>query len=332
MQVRSAGSGLGRQYPECGMTRWVMLALVAALATATRAGEERAAPTAATKPDKAKAEASATDAPQPAAPNRVASVDRTPRSNLVFRTATLAVGDPAATSTRAQTPIERAVRAIADCQSRYDRVEDYTCTLYKRERIAGRMTPLHIMSMKVRTRPQSIYLKFQQPAHGREAIYIAGRHGSKVLAHDVGLNKILAGTLALEPTSSRAMEDCRHPITEAGIGPLLHTLAKRWAIELDEDETKVSFRDDMLIGPRRCTMIESAHPHRRSEFLHHMVRVYIDQELGLPIRFEAYDWPRHPGSEPALTEEYSYIHLKLNVGLRDIDFDVANSMYSFGRF
>ena len=79
-------------------------------------------------------------------------------------------------------------------------MEDYTCTFYKRERIAGRMTPLHIMAMKVRTKPQSIYLKFQQPAHGREAIYIAGRHGGKVLAHDVGLNKILAGTLQLEPT------------------------------------------------------------------------------------------------------------------------------------
>ena len=139
---------------------------------------------------------------------------------------------------RAETPIERALRAIAESQARYDRVEDYTCTFYKRERIAGRMTPLHIMSMKVRTKPQSIYFKFQQPAHGREAIYIAGRHGSKVLAHDVGLNKILAGTLALEPTSSRAMEDCRHPITEAGIGPLLETLAKRWAVELDPEETK----------------------------------------------------------------------------------------------
>jgi hypothetical protein len=309
MQVRTAGSGLGRQHPESGMTRWVMLAMVAALATATRAGEERAVPTAAAKHDEAKSEASPSDAAGPTAPI-----------------------ETAATPARAQAPIERALHAIADSQARYDLVEDYTCTLYKRERIAGRMTPLHIMSMKVRTKPQSIYLKFQQPANGREAIYIAGRHGSKVLAHDVGLNKILAGTLALEPTSSRAMEDCRHPITEAGIGPLLHTLAKRWAVELDPEETKLAFRDDLLIGRRRCSMIESAHPKRRPEFLHYMVRVYIDQELGLPIRFEAFDWPKHPGSEPELTEEYSYIHLKLNVGLSEIDFDVTNSTYSFGRF
>ncbi len=332
MQVRTAGSGCERRYPESGMTAWVTLALVAALSGTTRAGGEPETPSAATKSEKAKAEAVVTGTPRPSAPNRIAAANKAPRGGLVLRAASSEVADAADTPTRAQTPIERAIHAIADCQSRYDLVEDYTCTLYKRERIAGRMTPLHIMSMKVRTKPQSIYLKFQQPAHGREAIYIAGRHGSKVLAHDVGLNKILAGTLALEPTSSRAMEDCRHPITEAGIGPLLHTLAKRWAVELDPEETKLAFRDDMLIGSRRCTMIESAHPLRRPQFLHYMVRVYIDQELGMPIRFEAFDWPKHRGSEPELTEEYSYIHLKLNVGLGDVDFDVANGSYSFGRF
>jgi Protein of unknown function (DUF1571) len=332
MQVRTVGSGRGRKHPGSGMTRWVALGVVAALAAATRAGEDTAAPSAAIKPEKAKAEAPVDVATGPLAPNRIASVDRAPRSGLLLSASTPDAADAGGTSARTQTPHERAIQAIADSQARYDRVDDYTCTFYKRERIDGRMTPLHIMSMKVRTRPQSIYFKFQQPAHGREAIYIAGRHGSKVLAHDVGLNKILAGTLALEPTSSRAMEDCRHPITEAGIGPLLHTLAERWAVELDPKETKVSFRDDLLIGSRPCTMIESAHPIRRPEFLHHMVRVYIDQELGLPIRFEAFDWPRHRGSEPALIEEYSYIHLKLNVGLRDIDFDVTNSTYSFGRF
>ena len=79
------------------------------------------------------------------------------------------------------------------------------------------------MSMKARTRPRSVYLKFRQPAAGREAIYVEGRNDGKVLAHDVGLGRLIAGTLHLDPDGSRAMEDCRHPITEAGIGPLLET-------------------------------------------------------------------------------------------------------------
>jgi hypothetical protein len=231
-----------------------------------------------------------------------------------------------------ESPIARARREIAECQARYEGVTDYTCTFYKQERINGRLTPQHIMAMKVRSKPQSIYLKFRQPAQGREAIYVAGKNGGRILAHDVGLGKLLAGTLELEPTSTRAMEDCRHPITEAGIGPLLETVAKRWSEELKPEESKIRFRDDVRIGTTHCLMIESVHPERRREFLHHKVRVFIDQEVGLPVRFEAYDWPKKPGAEPLLTEQYSYTELKLNVGLADSDFDADNAAYSFGRF
>jgi len=233
--------------------------------------------------------------------------------------------------TTPETPIERAIRLIDECRDRYESVNDYTCTFWKRERISGKLIPAHIMSMKVRTKPQSIYLKFQQPAKGREAIYVAGRHGGKVLAHDVGFNKLIAGTLQLEPTSARAMEDCRHPITEAGIGPLLETVARRWALELNHSESIVSFQD-MNVGDQLCLMIDTTHPERGGDFMFHKVRLYIDKEKGLPVRFEAYDWPKHPGAEPELAEEYTYDDLKLNVGLKDLDFDVGNGSYSFGRF
>jgi hypothetical protein len=232
---------------------------------------------------------------------------------------------------RSESAIERAIRIVAECQERYESVSDYTCRFWKRERISGKLTPAHIMTMKVRTKPQSIYLKFEQPAKGREAIYVAGRHAGKVVAHDVGFNKLLAGTLHLEPTSARAMTDCRHPITEAGIGPLLETVSRRWALEMSQNETVVTF-GDMSVGERPCLLIEATHPRASGDFLFHKVRLFIDKELGLPIRFEAYDWPKKPGIEPELAEEYTYSDLKLNVGLKEIDFDVANSTYSFGRF
>jgi hypothetical protein len=221
---------------------------------------------------------------------------------------------------------------IAECHARYNAVTDYTCTFYKRERIDGRLTGLHVMTMKVRRDPVSIYVKFQQPVSGREAIYVAGRNGGKVLAHDVGFNKLLAGTLYLDPTSARAMEENRHPITEAGIGPLLDTLANRWALELNPEETIVTFRDDVLVDQVHCAVIEVAHPHRGHQFLHHKVRVYIDKGSHLPIRFEAYDWPKRPSGPAELTEEYTYLKLRLNVGLREIDFDTSNPDYAFGRF
>src|SRR5262249_51407551 len=129
-----------------------------------------------------------------------------------------------------------------------------------------------------------------------------------------------------------AMEDNRHPVTEAGIGNLIDTVAKHWALELTPAESVVAVHDDTRIGDRRCTLIESGHPERAANFPFYKVKLYIDPEHGLPIRFEAYDWPRHPGAAPELVEEYSYVGLKLNVGLHDHDFDPANRQYSFGRF
>jgi hypothetical protein len=79
-------------------------------------------------------------------------------------------------------------------------------------------------------------------------------------------------------------------------------------------------------------MIESSHPRRHPGFLYHTVKLYIDQAHGLPVRFEAYDWPKHPGGNPELVEEYTYLKLQTNVGLAERDFDAANPQYSFGRF
>jgi hypothetical protein len=228
--------------------------------------------------------------------------------------------------------VAQAKKAIHDSQERYAQVQDYACTFMKRERIDGRLTPMHIMSMKLRTHPTSVYFKFQTPNRGREAIYVHGKYNGKVIAHDVGIGKLLAGTMHLDPRGSMAMEDTRHPITEAGIGPLVDTVAKHWDIELTPEESVIRFHPNVRVGNHPCTLIESDHPRHLPHFLYHKVKIYIDHEHGLPIRFEAYDWPRHPGAAPELIEEYTYLDLKTNVGLRDSDFDPNNKQYSYGRF
>jgi hypothetical protein len=268
-----------------------------------------------------------------AAATRVASVSNRPvdssAAHASDRASNPAAGDksPAATE-----PISQAKKTIAECKERYRQVRDYTCTFIKRERIDGRLTEPHMMTMKARTNPSSVYFKFHQPNRGREAIYVQGRNDGQIVAHDVGLGKFIAGTMYLDPRCSRAMEENRHPVTEAGIGALIDTVAKHWATELTPGESVVTFHHSVRVGERPCTMIESTHPRRAPGFLFYKVKLYVCNESGLPIRFEAYDWPRHAGSPPELVEEYSYLDLKTNVGLHDRDFDPANQQYSFGRF
>jgi len=228
-------------------------------------------------------------------------------------------------------PIAEARAAIASCRKTYAALKDYTCNFYKRERIDGQLSAHHHMLMKARTKPMSVYFKFVKPTPGREAIYVAGSHGGKVVVHDVGIGKLLAGTLKVDPRGSMGMDGNLHPITEAGIGHMIDTIGDAWDRELRAGESKVVMHPHAKVGNRSCRMIESIHPKKQPGFLFHMVKVYIDQEHNLPIRFEAYDWPKN-GRAAELVEEYTYSNLKLNTGLTARDFDPSNSSYSFGRF
>ena len=193
------------------------------------------------------------------------------------------------------------------------------------------MSSMNIMSMKVRTHPRSIYIKFIQPNEGREAIWVDGRNKGKVVAHEPGITKLVAGTMHLDPRGEMAMEENRHPITEAGIGSLIDKVASTWETGLVPGVTKVVFHPSAKVGDRACTMIETIHnPAERCDFSR--VCLYIDVDLGLPIRIESYGWPKKPGVERELVEEYTYVNLKINSGLKERDFDPNNPQYSYGRF
>jgi len=256
-----------------------------------------------------------------------------PSLSSVKPSTTVPASAETAKPTDVESSISQALRMIGECKSRFRSVNDYSCDFYKRERINGTLTPLHVMTMKERTQPKSIYFKFKQPNRGREAIYVEGKNNGSILAHDVGFTKFLAGTMELDPKGWRAMENNRHPITEAGIGELIDTIEGRWAKELHPKHSVINHFEEIQVGPHNSVvMIESIHPEHQPGFLFHKVRLFINREHGLPIRFEAYDWPRTPDGEPELVEEYTYLNLKLNQGLKDIDFDPANAQYSFGRF
>ena len=57
--------------------------------------------------------------------------------------------------------------------------------------------------------------------------------------------------------------------------------------------------------------------------------MFFDHELGFPVRYETYGWPAKTGEEPPLIKEYTFADVKLDQGLTDADFDIANPAYHF---
>jgi hypothetical protein len=209
-------------------------------------------------------------------------------------------------------------------------ITDYSATIVKRERIDGDLVGPHYIYAKVRHEPYSVYLNFVSPAElkGQEALYIEGRNNGNLWAHGVGI-KALVGTLSLPPTGRLAMQGNRYPITETGILNLAEKLIEVGEHDIQYGECEAQFFEGAKINGRVCTCMQFTHPVPRREFRFHLARIFVDDELKVPIRYEAYDWPREEGGSPVLTEEYTYLNLKLNNGFTDADFDTANPSYRF---
>ncbi|MCA9183318.1 MAG: DUF1571 domain-containing protein [Planctomycetales bacterium] len=221
-------------------------------------------------------------------------------------------------------------------------VHDYTCNLVKRERIEGKLLPQETLFAKVlhgngeledeASSSDCIYLRFDSPAtvSGREILFKLGGEPSKLLVRNGG-HRLAFLTLELDPTCALAMRGTRYPVTEFGIKRLVERMIRLGEKELEHAECEVRTDEQATLDGRRCRCIEVLHPQRRDYFAFHLARIYIDEELQLPVRFEAYDWPTEPGAEPPVLEEYSYRNIQLNVGLGIDDFRRNNPEYSFSR-
>lgn len=219
-------------------------------------------------------------------------------------------------------------------------IRDYSATMHKRERIGGTLMPEEVMELKIRTdrvaegmnqSAMSVYLKFLSPSNvaGREVIWQKGRNNDRLTVHEyvLGINV----KVHLVPNSSLARQGNRYPLTEIGFETLTLRMIEKGVRDCEHGECSVNVNRTSKINGRDCTMIEIVHPTKRDHFEFHIARIFIDDELNVPLRYANYSWPKSKGGEPVLEEEYTFTNIKLNSGLSDIDFDTSNPAYNFPR-
>ena len=212
-----------------------------------------------------------------------------------------------------------------------EKLQDYSATVAKRERIGGKVGDYEYLFVKLRHRPFSVYMYFVGPPalKGQETIYVEGQNDNKMFAHGVGIKNTMFGTVSLKTDGPIAMQNQRYPITELGILNLTRRLVEVGEQDIKYGECEVKFYEGAKINNRVCTCIEVIHPVPRRNFRYHLARIFVDKDLNIPIRYESYDWPKEKGGAPELLEEYTYLNLKLNNGFTDADFDIKNPNYKF---
>lgn len=220
-------------------------------------------------------------------------------------------------------------------------IRDYTCTIVRRERIAGKLGNYEFIDAKIRHQqmrgeellePFSVYLNFTKPAsvEGREALYVDGENSGKVFVRRGGQRMAHLSTF-IKPDSRIAMRDNRYPITDIGFQKLIERLIEVVEHDLNYGECEVTFYENAKVNDRTCTRIEVVHPVERDHFTFHRAMVFVDDQDKLPVGYVSYSWPDEPGGKPVLLEEYVYTNIRLNPGLTDRDFDRNNPDYGFSR-
>jgi hypothetical protein len=241
----------------------------------------------------------------------------------------------------------QAIRIAQEGLAKMERdVKDYSATLIKRERVGGdgrgqgEVKEYEFLSVKIRNErtangqvatPFSVYLKYLKPNNiaGREVLYVKGANNGKLLAKEAGG---LIPSVWLPPDGFLAMRNQRYPITEIGIHNLVVKLIERATDDMRHGTAEVELLQNYKINKRNCNVLSVTHPVKKPGFTFYHAKVYIDTELNVPVRYEAYDWPETPGKKlgvEELIEEYTYVDIKINQNFTDADFSSDNPNYNF---
>ena len=254
--------------------------------------------------------------------------DRAPATAL---TATALAGAPVQsaafdlTQKPGEHPLMPVIRVVEASQAEFDsKIKDYSCTLIKQERVDGELGEEQKIAMKVMQQPFSVYMQFIQPFAGREVAFVDGQNSGRLVVLEAGFKRMM-GKMNLDPNGSLAMKGQNHPITSVGIRNLLIKLTKMWGAETKFAECDVTTNPNSKIGDRSCTMIQVIHPIARQDFKFHAARLFLDNELKIPIHFDAFSWPEQAEGEPPLEERFTYAKLKVNNDFTAKDFDSKNN-------
>ena len=143
------------------------------------------------------------------------------------------------------------------------------------------------------------------------AVYRQGFNDGKLLAKRRGVLGSMLGTLRLDPHDKRALDDSRHPITEAGIGAIIERATKALAEGRATIQPAV---DDTVDGQPACRFVFDGAsgsalfgvPGARRAL------VWVDRDLRLPVKVELLGERRDD-----LLERHRFRNLRLNPDLSD---------------
>jgi hypothetical protein len=213
-------------------------------------------------------------------------------------------------------------RFVQNWQRRSIEIADYTGTWILEERRNG---SIHKRSSTFKFRkPFDVYVAWETDGQGgrREELFRQGWNNDRVRVRTTAGGLPLIGDI--EPQSYFVQWGYRHAFTELGVQQLVERLQTYLLREWLGGRLRVAFRGVEECEEQLCYKIEFNFSRAvENEHLPSRIVTYWDIAARLPVQYDAFDWADQ------LLERVTYRQLRLNVALRDSDFDAANPSYGF---
>ena len=188
-----------------------------------------------------------------------------------------------------------------------DTLRDYRCRFVKCERIEGVLREETMRYFFKRSTSceeptgKLIRMEWITPHEGQVAVY---RNG-KMWARRGGMLKWL--TLKLDPHSDLAKGESRHAIDESDLPDVIRRMRTNIACV----KGVLSVLNVERKGNRTVYEVQFLSRDKPGKGYSYRAKLWIDLELGLPLRAEYYDW------EDRLFERFLYEDLEVNVGIEE---------------
>jgi len=214
----------------------------------------------------------------------------------------------------------------------------YTAEFCKMEVVDGELSDEQTMQLKVIHQPFSVYMKWLDYDIGREVLYVDGANSGNMLVHAGGWKARLPA-ISMEPDSSLAMAEARHPVTNVGLLNLAKKIVAAHQIDPNHKSiARCEQADDQTVNGRECFCYVTEYNNAELSKDYRKSVVLIDKEWSIPLFIKNYGWPTDNitsvGEEldtATLIEQYSYSDVKLRANLTALDFDRTNEDYGFKR-
>jgi len=227
--------------------------------------------------------------------------------------------------------IEYSLFLLEDGAQFMNSIDTYTATFHKQERLAGDLTDTQMIDVKIRQGEDfAVYMKWRSGDRGRQLLYSTEYEDGDMVVKLGGFKGRLLPGIKLNPHGSRASEESRHPVTQAGILGMLEKIIGHRKRDLDRGHGMTCRRMPNQTFDGRdcyCFLYQYESPKVWDEYRKSIV--LIDSEQHIPVMARNYTWAAE--AEDLSPEELDQLTLVENYAFTNIDFDKTLTAEHFSR-